>query len=312
MPAKSLEDVIAGLSAQEKTLFENTLKNNPELKDGWLRQDDYSRKQTELAAEKTKYDEALAYNVKMEAWAEANVPRWEGLVEKGIVDEDGNELWTAKEAELQRQLSEARAQALGGEDMDPAKLKENVQAILKEVGQVTKQELDALIASETKKLTEATFEAKYAEKEVSFNEKTIPFVTGFSTSMALAAAKYERETGKEFTDDDTKAVFALMARDNNFDPRKMVEEYAKPAKEAKQRDAEFEAKVQAEVQKRTGGMNRGLPGGGDEPFIPQPNQKGALQQMLERSSATEGDVESAVTAAAVKASQELRAEGKAF
>jgi hypothetical protein len=306
MPAKTLDEVIAGLSGQEKTLFETTLKNNPDLKNGWLAQSDYSRKMAEVDARKAEYDEATAYSEKMKEWAEEKVPVYEKLVAAGLVDDDGNELWTAKQAEMNREPETARAQ----EDMDPAVLKANIQAILKEVGPVSKEEMTALVASEAKKLTESAFDAKYADKEKHFNENTIPFVTGFSTSMALAAAKYERETGKDFTDDDTKAVFALMARDKNYDPRKMVEEYMKPAVEAKQRDADFNKRVEEEVAKRTGNMNRGLPGGGDEPFIPQGTQKGALQQMLERSAATEGDVESAVAAAAVKAASELRAAGK--
>lgn len=307
MAVKTLEELLTTLSGDEKKLFENTLKNNPELKNGWLAQSDYSRKMTELDARKAEQDEAIAYSDKMKDWAETNVPRWDALVEKGIVDkETGEELWTAKQAELERQLSEARAQAVGGEDMDPAVLKANIAAILKEVGPISKDEMTALVAAEAKKLASETFDVKYAEKETSFNEKTIPFVTGFSTSMALAAAKYERETGKEFTDEDTKKVFELMAKEKNYDPRKVVAEYMAPDLKKKSDDAEVERRVQerlAEERKNRGGM----PGGGDEPFIPQ--SKGNLQLMMERS-AEPTDIESVIAAQSVKAAKELREAGK--
>lgn len=308
MAAKTLDEILLTLSGPEKALFDNTLKNNPELKDGWLRQDDYSRRQTELASKKAEQDEAIAYSERMKVWADENVPRFEALQTKGIIGEDGEELWTAKEAEYQRQLEAARAAAVGGEDMDPAVLKANIQAILKDYGPISKDEMTALAQAEARKLAGETFDTKYAEKEAHFNDKTIPFVTGFSTSMALAAAKYERETGKEFSVEDQQAVFALMTRDKNYDPRKVVAEYMAPELKKKADDAEVERRVQERLAQERG-TRGGMPGGGDEPFIPQSSQKGNLQLMMERE-AGPTDIESLVTAAAVKASTELRTEGK--
>lgn len=310
MAVKTLDELLAGLTGQEKTLFENTLKNNPELKDGWLRQDDYSRRQAELAAKKAEQDEAIAYSERMKAWGDENVPRWEALQAKGIVDENGDELVTAKYAELERQLADARAAAVaGGGEMDAETLKANVAAIVKEYGVLSPAEMKAVIAAEASKLAGETFDTKYAEKEAHFNDKTIPFVTGFSTSMALAAAKYERETGKEFTTEDQQAVFTLMTRDKNYDPRKVVAEYMAPDLKKKADDAEVERRVQERLAQERGNRG-GLPGGGEEPFIPQSTQKGNLQLMMERS-AEPTDIESVIAAQTVKAANELRAEGKA-
>lgn len=192
--------------------------------------------------------------------------------------------------------------------MDPAVLKANIQAILKDYGPISKDEMTALAQAEARKLAGETFDTKYAEKEAHFNDKTIPFVTGFSTSMALAAAKYERETGKEFSVEDQQAVFALMTRDKNYDPRKVVAEYMAPELKKKADDAEVERRVQERLAQERG-TRGGMPGGGDEPFIPQSSQKGNLQLMMERE-AGPTDIESLVTAAAVKASTELRTEGK--
>lgn len=307
MAVKSLDEVLSTLSADEKKLLENTLSKNPELKDGWLRQDDYSREQNKLKAEREAMAADLDHAERMKVWGEKNVPIYDGLVAKGIINEEGEELWTGQKADLETQLAAARAAAVAGGEMDPAELKRNVEEIVKANGGVTRAELDALIASETKKLTEATFDAKYADKEVEFNSKTIPFVTGFSTSMALAAAKYERDTGKEFTDADTKAVFEMMTKEKKFDPREMVAEYAKPHLQRKTDDAEVERRVEARLAEER--KNRGLPGAGDEPFIPQSTEVGNIKKMLERS-AGEGDFESAVMAAAVKGATELATEGK--
>ena len=315
MPVKTFEEVVASLSGDEKALFEKTLKANPELKDGWLRQDDFSRKQAELAKEREKMQGDLDYAEKMKDWSERSVPIWNNLAEKGIVDkETGEELWTAKQAEFERQLAEARAAAVGGEDMDPEKLKANVQAIVKEYGALSPAETKALIAEESRKLTAETFDTKYAEKEKSFNQDTIPFVAGFSAAVAVIANKYEKETGKDWTADDAKRLYATMTETNNFDPYAVQEKFLAPHKQEKEKAADTEAEIQrrvdAEVAKRVPRRaSDGLPGSGDETFIPQSEQKGNVSKMLERDGGPT-DFESLINAQSVKAAKELAAAGK--
>ena len=60
MAVKSFEEVYGKLSADEKKLFDSTLTKHPELKEGWLRQDDYSRKTQEIAAQKKDFEEGQA------------------------------------------------------------------------------------------------------------------------------------------------------------------------------------------------------------------------------------------------------------
>lgn len=313
MAVKTLEEVLATLSGSEKTLFENTLKANPELKDGWLRQDDYSRKQTELTAKMVDYDEVKAYNERMQAWADRNVPIYESLQKKGIVNEDGEEQWTAKQAEFERQLAEAKAAAVAGGDMDPAELDRRVQEIVKANGGVTKEELNALVQAEAKKMTSETFDSKYAEKEKSFNQDTIPFVAGFSAAVAVIANKYERESGKDWTADDARRLYKTMEDEKNFDPYAVQEKFLAPVKESKvkadETKAEFDRRVEEEVEKRAPKRNTsGMPGGGDEPYIPQ-QDKGNVSRMLERT-AGDNDFESLIMAGAVKGAKELAIEGK--
>jgi hypothetical protein len=305
MPAKTLEEVLGSLSAEERKLFDNTLSKNPELKDGWLRQDDFSRKSAELQARKAEYDEAKAYSERMAAWADQNVPVWEKLAEAGIIDKDtGDELWTAQKTELEKQLEEARKQAVGG-DMDPAELDKRVREIVKANGGLTPEEMKAVVASQAKTLAEEAVSQRLKEEEKKFNENTIPFVWGGAAALASSVNRYEKETGKEFTDEDTRKLFELMTERKNYDARSMMSEYMAPIKKVKDTEVEIQRRVQEELAKRGGGM----PGGGHEPYIPQPEEKGNLQKMLERS-AGEGDFENVIAAQAVKAAQELRAAGK--
>src|ERR1700678_4262700 len=113
MAVKTFEEIYASLSADEKKLIDNLHVKEPELKAGWMRRDDYSRAQNELKSKQTEYDEAVAYKVKMEPWAESAYERLHAAEEAGVMDAEGKVLWTDKEAEYKRQLEEAKA--LGGE-----------------------------------------------------------------------------------------------------------------------------------------------------------------------------------------------------
>ncbi len=303
MAVKTFEETLAQLSADERKLLDNTFAKHPELKEGWLRQDDYSRNMNSLKEQKTKLEDDLAYAEKMKDWADRNVPKWDALAEKGIIDkETGDELWTSQKAELERQLDEAKKQLVGGE-MDPAELDRRVKEIVTASGGVTKDEMNALIQSEAKKLAKETFAEEWGVKETNFNEKTIPFVAGFSAATAVAAAKYEKETGKPWTADTAKEFFGKMSEEKNFDPYAVIDKFIEPIKKGKETETEIE-RLKAENERLKAG--RGMPGGGDERAIPQ--EKGALQMMLERSA--DGDFESMIKGKAVEAATELIAEGK--
>lgn len=314
MAAQTWDEIVAKaqLSADERKLLDNVVQKLPELKDGGLRQSEFSRRLTELDARKTEYDEAVAYSGRMKTWADEKVPIWEDLVAQGVVDDEGKHLWKDREEGLKKQLEDAKA--LGG-DVDPAKLNEivneRVQAIIKDSGlKLNQAEVTALFQSEGKKMVEETFKTEYEKVQKDFNEKTIPFTTGFATSMAIMANKYEKETGEEFTEDTQKAVFEFMTKEKDFSPRSAVAKFMEPKLSAKKAAAEIEEKAQKraqEILKERGG----LPGGGDEPYIPPPGQaKGSLRQLLDESAKPEGDIESLAMAGARKAASELRAEGK--
>jgi len=311
MAVKTFDEVYGQLSAEEKKLLDNTFAKHPDLKEGWLRQDDYSRKMNEIKSKETEYTEALAYNQKIQAWADVNVPKWEALAEAGIIDkETGQELWTKQKSDLEKQLEDARKAAIGG-DMDPAELDKRVREIVKANGGVTPDELKAVIASEAKKLAEETFTEQWKTKENDFNTKTIPFVAGFSGANAIIATRYETQTGEQWDAEKQKALFKKMADAQNVDPfavgGEMIEE-AKGKKKALTMEEELKKLKEENEALRQG---RSMPGGGMEPYIPTPGTKNPLQMMLDRSAGTD-DVTSLVQKAAQEAGKELRSEGKIY
>ena len=307
MAVKTFEEIFGQLSADERKLIDNTLTKHPELKEGWLRQDDYSRKLNEFKTKTTEYEAAATRAAELEAWADRNVPIWDHLEEVGIIDKDtGEELWTKQKSALELQLEEAKKAAVAGGDMDPAELDKRVREIVQANGGVTKEEYKALIASEGKKLAEEVFTEQWKGKETKFNEETIPFVAGFSAATAVVANRFERETGEKWTADRQKDMYAVMAAEKNFDPFAVEEKLMAPFKAKKDEEARIEKRA-----RELAATMRGMPGGGDEDFIPVvESQKGALRQMLERSAGESGDIESLIQGKAREAAAELRSEGK--
>lgn len=300
--AKTLEEVISGLSAQEKTLIDNLFAKEPELKSGWLRQDDFSRRQNELKSKETEYEEAVSYKAKMEPWADVVYDRLHSLEEAGVLDAEGKVLWTEQKTKLEQEL--AAAKATGG-DMDPAKLQEVVDARVKEIaknfgGGLTKEEIQALNADQAKKLVEDGF----SEREKKFNSETIPFIAGFAGANAVVAMRYQQESGEKWDEKKQSEFFKMMSDEGKFDPFALEDKLLSPVKAKKEEEARIEKRVQEELAKR------GMPGGGSERYIPQENgQKGALQQALERSDGGM-DLETLIKSKAVEGAKELVAAGK--
>jgi hypothetical protein len=304
MAVKTFEEIYSALSAQEKTLIDNLFVKEPELKGGWLRQDDYSRKQNELKSKESVYEEAVAYKAKMEPWSASAWERIHSLEESGVLDAEGNVLWTDQKAELERQLEAAK---LGG-DMDPKQLDDLVTAKVKEIaknaGGLTREEAQALYVAESKKLVEDGFTAR----EAKFNSETIPFIAGFAGANAVVAMRYEKESGEKWTTEKQAEFYKMMSTEGKFDPYALEDKLMEPVKAKKQKEADIEAEVQRRL------ADRGMPGGGGERFIPQTpaeNPIGLLQKAMSES-ADKGlpDVRDSVMAGVIEGARELVESGK--
>jgi hypothetical protein len=308
------EEILAAaqLSADESKLLEKVVQRVPEFKEGRLRQADYSRKSLELQTKEKDYNDAIATKDRVQAWFDQWKPSYDELLEAGAIDEESKPLWPEEKKRLAAELEAAKKAAVAGADMDPAELDKRVREIVTAAGGVTQAELKALVASEAEKLSRETFQTEYEKVKTEMNTKTIPFMAGFSAALSIAANKYEKETGKEFTDEDTKAVFALMEKEKNFNPREVVGLYMKPIVDKKATDAEVDRLAEEKARKMLADRGEAYPE--DQPFIPMADRKnqavGSLKRMLEESAAADGDIESLAMAAGHKAAAELRTEGK--
>jgi len=73
---------------------------------------------------------------------------------------------------------------------------------------------------------EQLFRDMFAEKEKQFNEKSIPFLAGFTTGVCLMAIQYSHMVGK-WDAETTQRFFGLMGREQNFDPYAVGEMFIK-------------------------------------------------------------------------------------
>lgn len=303
MAVKTFEQILSTLSAQEKTLLDNLFAKEPELKDGWLRQDDYSRKQTEMKSKLDEAQVAIEYKGKMEPWAEEAYERIHALEEAGVIDPDGKVLWTEKKTEYETEIEDLKKKLVAGGEMKPEEVDKivtsKVEEIRKQVGGLTREEAQALYQSEAKKLVEDGFK----EREAKFNAETIPFVAGFSASVAATAVKYMKETGEDWTKERQDELFKRMNDTKEFDAFKHIDALLAPAKAKKDEDARVAKRVEEELAKR------GMPGGGSERVIPQSAGVGALQAAL-AASGGDTDLEARIKQSSVEAAKELVAEGK--
>lgn len=309
------EEIVAAaqLSADESKLFEKVVQRVPEFRDGRLRQADYSRQSQELQKQKKDYDEAIAVKDRMNEWYETRKPTWDALLEAGAIDESGDPVWPDEKKRFAKELADAKAAALAGGDVDAAELNKRINEIVKANGGATQEEIKGLVAVEAKRMAEEAVDAKYKGFQAEFNTKTIPYVAGFGAAVALAGADFEKATGEEFDEEKTKALYELMNKENNMNPRAVMKIMLKPVFEKKATDAEVEKRATALAEKmlrERGELDE------NQPFIPMTEKdraaqpKGSLQKLLELSSDGEGDTESAIRAAGSKAAAELRAAGK--
>jgi len=130
------EDILANYvkDENEKATLTGLINKYPDLRAGWLRQDDYSRSKDEVAKNKELYEAAIGKVGEWESWKENN---W---------DETRN--MTKAQAELLQEVERLREGS--GNEMTFDQLNDSVSKFVKDNGLISKTELDSVIAEKTK------------------------------------------------------------------------------------------------------------------------------------------------------------------
>lgn len=290
----AVEELLKLVPGQEaeaaRAIFETSPKLQEVIKEGTLRQSDYSRKSAEVQSEQKKWKE----------WYDGNVKKHETLrteydTLKGQFDTTRTELEKIRSGEL---------------DVDEATLNAKVDARLNSLGDryVSKSELNAIIQQEAAKLAGDTARTEVQAQTTKFLTETWPAATEILASLMEASYSHREEFGKPLSRDDRKAIGELMKERNIMDPMKAYDEWIGPKR--------TEAKIKKEVDegvakgidefKKTHTGNEGFPGVTGVPELGpvQMARAGKVPQLPENYSIGDGS-------AAAAAAAEIRAEGKA-
>jgi hypothetical protein len=155
MAVETFDQIYGRLSADEKKLLDNLFAKEPELKKGWLRQDDFSRRSDELQTKQSRLVELERYEAEMAPWAEEAHKRIRTMETAGIIDAEGRDLWTEQKTDFEKRIAAA---ALAGGDMNPEELEKRVKDIMKMSGaQFTQDEIKVLAEATSRKMAEETF-----------------------------------------------------------------------------------------------------------------------------------------------------------
>lgn len=283
---EDLLKLVPGPEAEKaKEFFETSPALQTAIKDGTLRQSDYSRKSAEVQAEQRKWKE----------WYEGNVTKHQTL--RTDYDRLNGELTSTRE-EIEKLRS-------GELDVDEATLNAKVDARLKSLGDsyVSKTELNAIIAQEASKLATEAAKTEMQAQSTKFLTETWPAATEILASLMEASYSHREEFGKPLTREDRQAIGALMKEQNIMDPQEAYKRWVSPQRT----EVEIKKKVDAGIEeyKKTHTGNEGFPAvtGAPELGPVQMARAGKLPTLPENYSIGDGS-------AAAAAAAELRAEAK--
>lgn len=216
MAVNSFDDILSNLVSDDadKEVLGNLANKYPDIKNGWLRQSDYSRKMDSLKETTKKVEE-------WEKWADDN---W-----------DFDAGTTKAEQTLKREL------VTKGEDMTFDQVKDYTEKTLSERGIVTKTDFDSVLGTKSKEVSDglqgtAAFNAILTEKAINhLYEFKEPFkVREFlgklnelgSDNLDLAYDKYvapERETRRQ--KDHEKEIEKIRAEERSKTEAEMNEKF---------------------------------------------------------------------------------------
>ena len=306
---EELQDLIGFLPEAERPTFQRIIekpenaKFAQELRDGRLRQSDYSKFMNTNK-------ERLTYADKMQEWAEGTLDTATGKRTGGNVAkhkklvEDFTELET-KSKTLEQQAAEYReqlAKVQSGElNVDEATLNARVDDRLKNAGYVTQSEMQKIVKEEAGKMATEQASLKVKETTDFFLNTIWPQATEINQALIEASFLHMKDFGAPLNKDERKAIADLFVNRHLTDPMEAYNEWAKPKRDA----IEFDKKVDAAVNDRLSKQN--FPGVTGVPVSEMgPVQQARAGNIPELPAGAElGD-----GSAAMAAAKEFRTEGK--
>ena len=274
-----------------KAIFEKNKKLAQEVKDGRLRQSDYSKFLNENK-------QKLADVDKWSAWANENIPRHEKLVDQFSELQELNKTLETQVADYRDQVTKFQAGEL---NVDEAALDARVEKRVKDLGYVTQAEMQKIIKQEAGTLATEAARSQVTEGTTKFLTETWPAVQAINQAIIMKSFSHMKEFGEPLNDDDVKAISDIMVERNLQDPRKAYDAWVTPKRDA--------IKFESEVQKRVTELrsNDGFPGVSGQPMMElgpvQLKNAGKIPELPADSKL--GDNNAAMAAAA-----EMRTEGK--
>jgi truncated hemoglobin YjbI len=230
-----LEDLLKILPTAEAEGARKLLEASPgfskEIKEGYLRQSDYSRKMNEFDADRNKF---AGEKKTMVDWYERNKSRHEQLMsDYSTAQSTINDLRSQIDRKVESgEITQDEAQSVAA----------RVDARLKEIGYTSKSELQQLITETAEKIADARVKAQTDR----FLTETWPAATEIQGRVNEAQFMAMKEFGSPLSMEQRKEVADLMKERNIMDPVKAYNEWAAPIRQK----AEFDKKVEDEVSSR--------------------------------------------------------------
>jgi hypothetical protein len=288
----ALEDLLKLVPGPEadaaREFFEKSPAVAKQVKEGTLRQADYSRNMNALKTEKEQFDGTRKEHVD---WFERTKPRHEALLTE-------HETLKTKLAAVQAELA---TRPTGEGEMNPAELNAAVDARLEALGDryVPKAEMEKIAKQEAQKLAEAAVDGKTTK----FLTETWPAATEIMNRVIETQFMAMQEFGKPLTVEERAEVAKVMTERKIPDPVEAYNQWAQPKRDAK--------KVQDEIKK---GVDAGLEEArkaGAFPGVSGVPELGPVQQARAGKVPTLPDnYQVGDGSAAMAAAAELRSEGK--
>jgi hypothetical protein len=209
-----LKRSLATMEDSDREGFAGYVSKYPDLKNGFLRQSDYSKRLDEVSKAKNEFEVALNG---LQAWEAENV---ESRLEDGTIITKAEAAYRDRAAQLEQELSRAKETEMTFEDLN-----KHLDTKIGELGVVKKSDFESILGT----------------KEAEINRNFDGYAK-FATQMPAVMLRHFKETG-EILDPDKFVAEEIVAK-KQFDIGRAYEEYYRPTREAKQA-AEIEARVKA-------------------------------------------------------------------